>query len=58
MVVYFHKTMRHVEKLVLYLQYQGHSEGLYKLNITFFFLLKLLNFWSVCNQMWFDSIAS
>ena len=28
-VVYYHKAMCHAEKLVHYLQYQGHSEGLY-----------------------------
>ena len=47
------------KKLVLCVQCQGHSEGLYnkKKNITIF-TIYLLNCWSVCNQTWFDSTAS
>ena len=37
MVVYYHKAMCHVEKLVHYLQCQGHSKGLYNQNITIFY---------------------
>ena len=34
MVVYYHKAMCHEQKLVHYLQCQGHSEGLYNQNMT------------------------
>ena len=34
MVVYYHKAMCHEQKLVHYLQRQGHSKGLYNQNIT------------------------
>ena len=34
MVVYYHEAMCHAEKLVHYLQCQGHSEGLYNQNMT------------------------
>ena len=33
MVVYYHEVICHVEKLVHYLQCQGHSEGLYNQNM-------------------------
>ena len=48
MVVYYHLAMGHAEKLLHYLQCQGHSEGLYDQNVTIFFTrsLKLL----VCLQ--------
>ena len=36
MGVYFHEVMCHAEKLVHYLQCQGHSEGLYNQNVTIF----------------------
>ena len=36
MVVYYHEAMCHVEKLVHYLQCQGHSEGLHYQNMTIF----------------------
>ena len=36
MVVYYHEAMCHAEKLVHYLQCQGHSEGLYNQNMTIF----------------------
>ena len=48
MVVYYHEAECPVQKLVHYLQCQGHSEGLYKQNMTTF--IYLLNCWSVCNQ--------
>ena len=34
MVVYYYEAMCHAEKLVHYLQCQGHSEGLYNQNIA------------------------
>ena len=34
--VNYHESMCHVEKLILYLQCQGHSEGLYNKNMTIF----------------------
>ena len=34
MVVYYHVAMCNVEKLVYYLQRQGHIEGLYNQNMT------------------------
>ena len=34
MVVYYHEVECHAEKLVYYLQCQGHSEGLYNQNMT------------------------
>ena len=34
MVVYFHRATCHVEKMVHYLQCQGHSKSLNKQNIT------------------------
>ena len=37
MVVYYHKAMCHVEKLVHYLQCQGCSEGLCNQNMTVFY---------------------
>ena len=36
MVVCYHEAMCHAEKLVHYLQCQGHSEGLYNQNMTIF----------------------
>ena len=36
MVVYYHEVICHVEKLVHYLQCQGHSEGLYNQNMIIF----------------------
>ena len=36
MVMYYHEAMCRAEKLVHYLQCQGHSEGLYDQNITIF----------------------
>ena len=36
MVVYYHEAMCHTEKLVHYLQCQGHSKGLYNQNMTIF----------------------
>ena len=33
-VVYYHESMCRAEKLVHYLQYQGHSEGLYNQDMT------------------------
>ena len=36
MVVYYHEVMCHAEKLVHYLECQGHSEGLYDQNMTIF----------------------
>ena len=36
MVVYYYKSMRYAEKLVHYLQHQGHSKGLYNQNMTIF----------------------
>ena len=40
MLVYYHEVVCHVDKLVHYLQCQGHnhihSEGLYNQNITIF----------------------
>ena len=38
MVVYYHEVKCYAEKLVLYLQCQGHSEGLYKQNMTIFLI--------------------
>ena len=35
-VYYYHEAMCHVEKLVHYLQCQGHSAGLYNHNMTIF----------------------
>ena len=44
MVVYYHEAMYHAEKLVHYLQCQGHSEGLYNQNMTiFYYISKLLD---------------
>ena len=34
MVVYYHEMECHAEKLVHYLQRQGHSEGLHNQNMT------------------------
>ena len=34
--MYYHEAMCHAEKLVHYLQSEGHSEGLYNQNITIF----------------------
>ena len=34
MIVYYYEAMCHAEKLVHYLQYQGHSKGLNKQNMT------------------------
>ena len=34
MVVYYHEAECQAEKLVHYLQYQGHSEGLYNQDMT------------------------
>ena len=49
MVVYNHEAMCHVEKLVHYLQCQGHSKGLYNRNLTIFTVYsKLL---VLCNQL-------
>ena len=46
MSVSYHETMCHAEKLVHYLQFQGHSEGLYNQYMTvYFLLLYLLNCW-------------
>ena len=36
MVVYYHESMCHAEKLVHYLQCQGHSKDLYNQNMTIF----------------------
>ena len=36
MVVYYREVMCHAEKLVHYLQCQGHSEGLHNQNMTIF----------------------
>ena len=36
MMEYYHEAMCRVEKLVHYLQCQGHSKGLYNQNLTFF----------------------
>ena len=36
MLVYYHEEMCYAEKLVHYLQCQGHSEGLYDQNMTIF----------------------
>ena len=36
MMVYYHEAMCHVEKIVHYLQCQGHSKGLYNQNMTIF----------------------
>ena len=36
MVVYYQEVMCHEEKLVHYLQCQGHSEGLHNENIDYF----------------------
>ena len=36
MGVYYHESMCHAEKLVHYLQCQGHSKGLYNQNVTVF----------------------
>ena len=36
MMVYYHEAMCHAEKLVHYLQCQGHSEGSYNQNLTSF----------------------
>ena len=36
MVVYYHVAMCNVEKLVYYLQRQGHIEGLYNQNMPIF----------------------
>ena len=33
-VVYYHESMCHVEKLVHYLQCQGYSEGVYNQDMT------------------------
>ena len=33
-VVYYHEAVCHAEKLVHYLQCQGHSDGLYNQNMT------------------------
>ena len=38
MVVYYHKSVFHAEKLVHYHQCHGHSKGLYNQNITIFTL--------------------
>ena len=35
-VVYYHEVMCLAEKLVHFLQCQGHSKGLYKQNLTIF----------------------
>ena len=39
MVVYYHEAMYHAEKLVHYLQCQGHSEGLCNQNMTNFYCI-------------------
>ena len=36
MMVYYHEAMCHAEELFHYLQFQGHSEGLYYQNLTIF----------------------
>ena len=36
MVVYYHEVMCHIEKLLHYVQGQGHSEGLCNQNMTIF----------------------
>ena len=36
-VVYYHESMCHVEKLVHYLQCQGYSEGVYNQDMTISF---------------------
>ena len=56
MVVYYHEAMCDVEKLVHYLQCEGHSEGLNNQSMTIFTIsYKLL---VVCKQTWFDSTVS
>ena len=55
MVVYYHEAKCHAEKLVHYLQREGHSEGLYHKNMIIFTIASKL---IVCNQTWFDSTAS
>ena len=54
MVVYYHGVECHAEKLVHYLQFQGHSKGLYNQNMTISTITSEL----LVNQTWFDSIAS
>ena len=39
MVVYDHEVQCRAEKLVHHLQCQGHSEGLYDKNMTFYYVL-------------------
>ena len=56
MVVYYNEATCCVEKVVHYLQCQGHHKGLYDQKRLS--LLYLLNCWSVCNQTWFDSTTS
>ena len=36
MVVYYQEAMCHAEKMVHYLECQGHSKGLYNQNMTFY----------------------
>ena len=36
MMVYYHEAMCHAEELFHYLQFQGHSEGLYYQNMFIF----------------------
>ena len=55
-MVYYREVECHEQKLVHYLQCQGHSKGSYNQNMVFY--LSVLNFWSVCKQTWFDSTAS
>ena len=55
-VLYYHKALCRAEKLVHYLQCQGHREGICVIKI-WLILLHLLKSWSVCNQNWFDNTA-
>ena len=38
-MVYYREVMCHAEKLVHYLECQGHSEGLYNQNMTIFYYI-------------------
>ena len=58
MLVYYHKAMCHAEKLVHYLQCQGHSEGLYKQKMTIFIVSSKLLVRLQPNLVWWYIIIS
>ena len=51
MVVYFHEAMCQAEKLVHYLQCQGHSDGLYNQNMTNFTISSKVTIFTISSRL-------